>query len=73
MSPVGSLAVVALALCPATVAGDQKLEKKDVPAAVITAFEKAYPGAAVKGYGKEVEKGKTHFEIESVDGGKTRR
>jgi len=68
---VGSLAVLGLALFPVAVAADKKLEKKDMPAPVLAAFEKAYPSATVKGYGKEVEKGKTYYEIESVDGGRT--
>lgn len=50
------------------VAGEKKLTRKQVPAAVLTAFEKAYPAATVKGYSKEVEKGKVYFEIESMDG-----
>jgi hypothetical protein len=66
---VGSLALLGLALWPAAVAADQKLTKKDMPAPVLAAFEKAYPSATVKGYGKEVEKGKTFYEIESVNGG----
>lgn len=47
---------------------DQKLEKKDVPRAVIAAFEKAYPNATVRGYGKEREGGHVYYEIESTDG-----
>ncbi len=70
--PVGALAMCGLVLDPSNVAADEKLAKKDVPAPVLSSFEKAYPGATVKGYGKEVEKGKTCFEIESVEGGKTR-
>ena len=53
-------------------AGETKLEKKDVPAAVIAAFGKAYPKATMKGFSKEVEKGKTVYEVESVEGKMTR-
>jgi predicted phage-related endonuclease len=35
---------------------------------VISAFEKAYPGAKVKGYLAEAGNGKMHYEIESVKG-----
>ncbi len=48
--------------------GEKKLTRKQVPAAVLTAFEKAYPSATIKGYSKEDEKGKVYFEIESMDG-----
>ncbi len=41
--------------------------KPEVPAAVLTAFQQAYPGAIIKGSGKEVEKGIVYYEIESVD------
>ncbi len=69
---VGAVAACGLAIGASRVAADERLGKKDVPAPVLQAFQKAYPGATVKGYGKEVEKGKTCFEIESVEGGKTR-
>ncbi|HEX2866085.1 MAG TPA: PepSY-like domain-containing protein [Ignavibacteriales bacterium] len=42
--------------------------KKNVPQAVLDSFKKAYPNAVIKGSGKEVEEGKTFYEIESVDG-----
>jgi hypothetical protein len=47
---------------------EKKLEKKDVPAAVLAAFTKAYPKATVKGYAKETEKGQTSYEVESMEG-----
>jgi hypothetical protein len=53
-------------------AGETKITKKDVPAAVIAAFEKAYPKATLKGFSKEVEKGQTLYEVESVEGKMTR-
>jgi hypothetical protein len=54
-----------------TFAQDKKISKKDVPAAVLTAFQKAYPNAKIKGFLTETEGGKTYFEIESVEGKKT--
>jgi hypothetical protein len=35
---------------------------------VTAAFQKAYPNAKIKGTSKEVENGKTLYEVESVDG-----
>jgi hypothetical protein len=46
--------------------------KKDVPPAVIKAFEQTYPKATVNGYGKEIEHGVTYYELETMDG-KTKR
>jgi predicted ATP-binding protein involved in virulence len=50
----------------------RKLTKKDIPSAVISAFEKSYPNATVKSYSREKRSGKTVYEIESMDG-QTRR
>jgi hypothetical protein len=55
-----------------TVAGEKKITKKDLPIAVLAAFEKAYPRAVIRGLSKEEENGKTSYEIESIDG-KTHR
>jgi len=55
-----------------TIAGEKKITKKDLPNAVLTAFEKTYPKAVIQGLSKEEENGKTVYEIESLDG-KTRR
>ncbi len=49
-------------------AQEKKITKKDVPAAVLSAFQKAYPKAKVKGYSTETENGKTTFEVESMQG-----
>jgi hypothetical protein len=57
----------AVAASPFT-AQEKKISKKDVPPAVLAAFEKAYPHAKIRGTSTEVENGKTYFEIESVDG-----
>src|SRR5262245_29745037 len=42
------------------------------PAAVTAAFKAAYPAATIKHVSKEVEKGETIYEIESVDAGRNR-
>ena len=49
-------------------AQDKKIAKKDVPAAVVKAFEGAYPKATVNNYATEVEKGKTFYELETIEG-----
>jgi hypothetical protein len=50
------------------IAGDKKITKKDVPTAVLKAFTDAYPKAKVNAYAKEVEKGETFYELETIDG-----
>ena len=54
------------------VAQDVKLKKKQVPRAVIAAFESAYPQATIRGYAREKENGKVYYEVESVEGQTTR-
>jgi Putative beta-lactamase-inhibitor-like, PepSY-like len=51
---------------------EQAIECDGVPAAVRTAFQKAYPKATIQGCAKEVEDDKTAYEISSTEG-KTRR
>ncbi len=50
------------------IAQEKKISEKDVPAAVLNSFHKAYPKAEIKGLSTETEKGKKFFEIESMDG-----
>ncbi len=47
---------------------EKQLGKKEVPAAVLAAFEKAYPKAVAKGYSWEEKDGKALYEIESLEG-----
>ncbi len=47
---------------------EQKLTKKDLPVAVLAAFEKAYPKAEIKEVGKESGDSVTTYEIVSVEG-----
>jgi hypothetical protein len=50
-------------------AQDKKITKKDLPPAVLAAFEKAYPKAEIKGVSEEKgENGKMEYEIESIEG-----
>jgi hypothetical protein len=50
------------------IAAEEEINKKDVPAAVITAFEKAYPKAAIKGVEKSEKDGQALYEIGSMNG-----
>lgn len=75
-SKTGLIAVIILTLFGMVVTvsaqGSKKFTKKDLPPAVLKAFEQAYPKAEIKGASKEKEKKTTYYEIESVDG-KTKR
>jgi len=51
---------------------EKQISKKEVPSAVLKSFKKEYPKAHIKGLSTETEKGKSYFEIESIDG-KVRR
>ena len=51
---------------------EQTIKCRSVPSEVRTAFQKAYPNATISGCSKEVEEGRTAYEISSTDG-KTRR
>ncbi|MCL5286382.1 MAG: PepSY-like domain-containing protein [Acidobacteria bacterium] len=77
-----AMLALALALCAAAAAqatkatkkiadeadeGEIKVAEKDVPAAVLAAFAKAYPRATVKGYAKEIKDGKPVYEVESME------
>jgi uncharacterized membrane protein YkoI len=46
----------------------KKYTVKDLPEAVGSAFKKSYPNAVIKVVDKEVENGKTFYEVESMDG-----
>ena len=66
---------IALALLAAftLTAGDSKpVAKKDLPAPVLAAFQKAYPTAKLKACSSEQKDGKTCYELETKDG-KTER
>jgi hypothetical protein len=51
---------------------EKKITRKEVPAAVLAAFDKAYPKAKVVGYSQEMEEGKVAYEVESREGNMTR-
>lgn len=62
----GMLAFAALAY--ADEEKEEQLAKQDVPGAVLSAFEKTYSKAVVKGYSREEKDGKTLYEVESLEG-----
>jgi len=61
-------ALVFLCSVSALFAQEQSQKKKDIPKAILNAFQSSYPGATITGYAREAEKGKVTFEIESVEG-----
>lgn len=59
-----NLMVICLLAGPAVLAGEDTVKKEEVPAAVIEAFERAYPFVKVTAYEKEDRAGKACYEIE---------
>ena len=53
-------------------AADKKIQAKDLPPAVQKAVQDATRGATIKGYSREVEGGKTMFEVETMVNGHSR-
>jgi uncharacterized membrane protein YkoI len=64
--------MIAVLLSGMAFAADKKIEKKDLPAAVQKAADEQVKGAEVVGYSKEVENGKTSYEVETKVGGHAR-
>jgi hypothetical protein len=62
------IAVSLLFFSASMIAQEKKITEKEVPAAVLNSFHKAYPKAEIKGLSTEKEHGKKYFEIESMDG-----
>jgi hypothetical protein len=55
-----------------TLAGETSVKMKDLPPAVQKAVAEQTKGSQIKGLSKEVEKGKTMYEVETVLNGKAR-
>jgi uncharacterized membrane protein YkoI len=66
------LAATVLALAAGVAAADKKIQAKDLPPAVEKAVREETRGATIKGYSKEVEHGKTKYEVETLVNGHTR-
>lgn len=61
-------AVASIAICCTVSAQETEISRRDVPTAVLAAFEKAYPNAKVLEWEKEIHSGKLYYEAETVDG-----
>lgn len=61
-------AFIALFFCLSinSYAQKKKYTEKDMPAAVISSFQKNFPEASVRGYDKETEDGITTYEVEAT-------
>jgi uncharacterized membrane protein YkoI len=68
-----SLAGAVLVFGVSTLAGAEKrIQAKDLPPAVQKAVQEETKGATIKGYAKEVEAGKTMYEVETTVNGHSR-
>jgi uncharacterized membrane protein YkoI len=68
-----SLTAAVLVLGVTAVSGaDKKIQAKDLPPAVQKAVQEETKGATIKGYAKEVENGKTMYEVETTVNGHSR-
>jgi hypothetical protein len=67
-----TLTLFAAALPAAQSGAETKIGAKDLPAPVRAAFEKQYPGAKILSASKEIDKGVTLYEVESVQNGRNR-
>jgi hypothetical protein len=65
---LGFVTVIVSLLSFTAFAQEVKLKKKQVPRAVISAFESAYPQATIRGFAREKENGKVYYEVESGEG-----
>ena len=72
MKPAILLLTLAAATPAAVHAGEKRVSEKGMPAPVLAAFHAAYPAAAILALAVETERGRTSYEIESLDG-RTRR
>jgi hypothetical protein len=63
-----ALILLCLGAATAVLAQEKKISTTDLPAPVLSAFQKSYPGASINGVSRESEEGKTFYEIESVEG-----
>jgi uncharacterized membrane protein YkoI len=64
--------VAVLLVVPTLFAADKKIQAKDLPPVVQAAVQESTRGAVIKGYAREVEGGKTMFEVETTVNGHSR-
>jgi hypothetical protein len=71
-SGLAAVALVAACCCSITLAKEKEnnstIDKKDVPKAVIVAFEKAYPKAVIRKFQKIEKNGQTLYKIKATTG-----
>ncbi len=68
VKPIGLI----IMLCTFIFAAETKIDKSQVPQAVLSAFQREYPKAEITGLMKETKNGTTYYEIESKEGNKER-
>jgi uncharacterized membrane protein YkoI len=69
---IGRLMAVLSVLSAAVAIAEQKVQMKDLPPAVQQAVQANLNGGTLKGLSKEVEKGRTQYEVESTLNGRAR-
>jgi uncharacterized membrane protein YkoI len=69
-----NIGIIALAFGELLLAdqGETKVQFKDLPSAVQTAAKEHSRGATVRGYSKDMEDGKTEYEVQLLSAGKTK-
>lgn len=60
--------LILMAVGSLSLAGETKITEKETPAAVLDSFHASYPTARILARAKEIEKGKTLYELETIDG-----
>lgn len=65
---IAAASLLSCALAHPAPGTERTLRKDDVPAAVLSAFSKAWPTATTVAFAEETKDGKAYFEIESRDG-----
>ena len=71
MKSAGIFVSIAL-LAGAAIAAEKKVKMQDLPAPVLKTVQEQTKNAELKGLSKEVEDGKTMYEVETIANGKSR-
>jgi hypothetical protein len=65
--PIIVSAILAAIAAAAIYAAEERIDEKDVPSAVLSAFQREYPSATVADYWKTEENGAFEYEIKETD------
>ncbi len=65
---LATVSLLSCVLAQPSPGAERTLRRDDLPAAVLSAFAKAWPAATVVAFAEETNDGKTYFEIESREG-----